>query len=174
MLAVAGIWRGELELLAGDVDAAERAFQASADFLGERRERSFYPTAAAGLARVLLLRRRPEEAWEALRAAESTTASDDMITVVWALGTRGRLLAMEGDLAGAREAAERAVALALETDDLSLQADSLVELAEIVQEPARASAALEEAVFVAERKGNVVVADQARRRLAELGGPAVH
>jgi tetratricopeptide (TPR) repeat protein len=172
MLAVGDIWQGEVELFIGDLAAAERAFRAASDFLDERGERNFYPTAAAGLARACFHQNRPDEAWEALRAAEATTASDDFITVVWALGTRGRLLALDGRLDEAREVAERGVALALETDDLNLHADSLIELADVVQDVTRARAALEDAVRVAERKGNVVVARQARERLASLSAPA--
>lgn len=167
-LAVGDIWRGEMELLAGDLSTAENAFRAAADFLGERGERSFYPTAAAGLAQVLFLQKRYEESWESLRAAEATTASDDLITVVWALGTRARLLALDQRLDEAQKASGRGVELALATDDLSLQADSLIEMAEVVQDPARATAALEDAVRVAERKGNVVLARQACERLASL------
>jgi len=98
-----------------------------------------------------------------------TTASDDAITVVWTLGTRGRLLALDQRLDEAQEASARGVELALETDDLSLQADSLVELAEVVQDAARTGAALEDAARVTELKGNVVLTRQARERLASLG-----
>jgi class 3 adenylate cyclase/tetratricopeptide (TPR) repeat protein len=168
MLAIRGIWRGELELLAADLPAAENAFRAAAEFLGERGERSFYPTAAAGLARVLFLQGRYEESWGALRTAEDTTASDDLITVVWTLATRGRLLAHDQRLDEAREASTRAVELALETDDLSLHADSLIELADVVHDAARATAALEDAARAAEQKGNVVLAAHARERLASL------
>ncbi|MGH3019692.1 MAG: ATP-binding protein, partial [Gaiellaceae bacterium] len=169
MLAVGDIWRGELELLDGDLSTAEDAFRAAADFLGERGERNFYPTAAVGLARVFFLQARYEESWEALRAAETTMASDDLITAVWALGTRGRLLARERRLDEAQEAAERGVRLAFETDDLNLQSDSLIELADVARDEQRAKAALEDALRVAEHKGNVVVARQARQRLARLG-----
>jgi class 3 adenylate cyclase/tetratricopeptide (TPR) repeat protein len=165
MLALGDIWRGELELLAGDVVTAEAAFRAAADFLGDRGDRNFYPTAAVGLARACFHQERYDEAWEALRAAEATTASDDFITVVWALGTRGRLQAQAGLLDEARQAAERGVELSFETDDLNLQADALVELA-AVADAARVRTALEEAVAIAERKGNVVVAQQAREQLA--------
>ncbi len=164
MLAVGDIWRGELELIAGDVATAETAFRAAADFLGERGDRNFYPTAAVGLARACFDQGRHGEAWQALLEAEATTASDDFITVVWALGTRGRLLALEGRFDEAREAAERGVRLAFETDDLNLQADSFVELAAVADET-RARTALEHALEIAERKGNVVVAAQARERL---------
>jgi hypothetical protein len=117
---------------------------------------------------VFFLQERYDEAWTALREAEATTASDDFITVVWALGTRGRLLALEQRGREAEEAAERGVQLAFETDDLNLQADALVELAAVAADAPRAQTALADAVAIAERKGNVVVARQARERLASL------
>ena len=127
-LAVGDIWLGELELYAGDHPAAEQAFGAAATFLEERGDRNFYPTAAAGLARARFHQQRYGEADEALRSAEATTASDDFITVVWTLGTRARLLVREGKADEAAASAERGVALASETDDLNLQAESLIEL----------------------------------------------
>ena len=167
MLAVGDIWRGELELIAGDIATAEAAFRAAADALGERGDRNFYPTAAVGLARACFHQGRIDEAWEALHEAEATTASDDYITVVWALGTRARLLVLDGRDEEAREAVERGVRLAFETDDLNLQADAYIELAAVADE-ARRRTALEGALEIAERKGNVVVVAQAREELARL------
>ena len=164
-LAVGDIWLGELELYAGDHSAAEQAFGAAATFLEERGDRNFYPTAAAGLARARFHQQRYEEADEALRSAEATTASDDFITVVWTLGTRARLLVREGKADEAAASAERGVALASETDDLNLQAESLIELADILQDTQRAAPALEQALGLAVSKENVVYARQARARL---------
>ena len=168
-LAVGEIWRGELELFAWELSAAEDAFRAAAEFLRERGDRNFYPTALTGIARVCFHQERYEEAWEALLAAEATTSSDDLITAVWALGTRARLLALDQRHDEAQQAAERGVELAFETDDLNLHADALIELADVVQDSTRAKAALEDALRVAEQKGNVVVARQVRER---LGGSA--
>jgi len=164
-LAVGDIWLGELELYAGDHSAAEQAFGAAATFLEERGDRNFYPTAAAGLARARFHQQRYEEADEALRSAEATTASDDFITVVWTLGTRARLLVREGKADEAAASAERGVALASETDDLNLQAESLIELADILPDTQRAAPALEQALGLAVSKENVVYARQARARL---------
>ena len=66
--------RGDLErraeLLAGDYAAAEGAFRAAAEFLQERGDRNFYPTAAAGIARACFHQGRYEESDDALRSAE--------------------------------------------------------------------------------------------------------
>ena len=163
-LAVGDIWLGELELYAGDHPAAEQAFGAAATFLEERGDRNFYPTAAAGLARARFHQQRYGEADEALRSAEATTASDDFITVVWTLGTR-TVARPRGKADEAAASAERGVALASETDDLNLQAESLIELADILQDTERAAHALEQALGLAVSKENVVYARQARARL---------
>ena len=120
----------------------------------------------AGLARVLFLQQRYDESRAALLTAEGATATDDSINLVWMLGTRARLDAVDRRLDEAQDAAERGVELAYDTDDLSLQADSLIELAEVVPDATRANAALEDAVRIAEQKGNVVLARHARDRLA--------
>jgi hypothetical protein len=67
-----------------------------------------------------------------------------------------------------KSSSERGVGLAFETDDLSLPADSLLELADLATDVRRARAPLDDALRVGERKGNVVVARQARERLAML------
>ena len=163
-LAIGHIWRGEVELYAGDLAAAEQAFAAAAEFLDERGDRNFYPTAMAGVARARFHQQHYDEADEALRSAEETTASDDFITVVWTLGTRARLLAREGRTDEAVAGAERGVELASHTDDLNLQAEALIELADVAQGTPRAKAALEEALEIAERKDNIVWMRQIRSR----------
>jgi tetratricopeptide (TPR) repeat protein len=164
-LAIGDIWRGEMELYAGDLAAAEQAFGAAAEFLDARGDRNFYPTAMAGVARARFHQERYEEADVALRSAEETTASDDFITVVWTLGTRARFHALEGRVDEAVACAEHGVELASRTDDLNLQAEALVELADVTDSSARADA-LERALELAERKNNVVYVARLRGRLA--------
>jgi class 3 adenylate cyclase/tetratricopeptide (TPR) repeat protein len=170
MLAVGHIWRGEVELLAGDATAAERAFRAAADFLSARGEKGFYPTAAAELAEALLDQGRPGDAWESVRAAEAEMASDDLITVVLVHGVSATLLALDGRQLEAERKARQGVEAALATDDLSLQSWAFLALAEVVGEAA--ATALQDALRVAEQKGNVVLAGRARERLAALAAQA--
>jgi class 3 adenylate cyclase/tetratricopeptide (TPR) repeat protein len=167
-LAVGGIWRGEIEMLAGDASAAERSLRATVGFLHARGERSFYPTAVALLAATLLQQGHRVEAWENLEAAEATTASDDLFTLVFAQSVRARLLAGDGRTAEAEASGRMAVEFALRTDDLSLQAEAFLDLAEVVEDTSARTEAVNEALDVAERKGNVVLAGRARARLAEL------
>jgi class 3 adenylate cyclase/tetratricopeptide (TPR) repeat protein len=168
LLAVGGIWGGEIEMLAGDFAAAERLLRAAADFLDARAERSFYPTAAVLLARALLQQGHVDEAWENLKAGEAATASDDMFTIVGAHAVRTRLLGVAGRTVEAEESGRKAVDLALQSDDLSLQAEAFLDLAGVLGDGSAKAEALTGALEVAERKENVVLAGQARARLAEL------
>jgi class 3 adenylate cyclase/tetratricopeptide (TPR) repeat protein len=168
-LAVGGIWGGEMEMLAGDFAAAEMSLRAAVEFLGARRERSFYPTAAVLLGAALLHQGNGAEAWENVRAAEATTASDDLFTLVFAHAVRARLLSLEGQSREAEQSARNAVEFALQTDDFSLQAEAFLDLAEVVSDWSSKTEALTAAVDVAERKENVVLAGRARAKLAELG-----
>ena len=171
LLAVGLIWRAEIEAFADDAVAAERAAHAAVDFLGARGETGFYPTASLLLADALLTQGRLEEARKALRAGETTMASDDLFSVVTADRVGAKLLALEGRSAEAEEAARRAIELGLQTDDLSLWSEAYLTVAEVVAagQPAAAREALREALRAAERKGNVVLVARARERLAALG-----
>jgi tetratricopeptide (TPR) repeat protein len=87
-----------------------------------------------------------------------------------AFGAAATFLEERGDrnfypTAAAGLARERGVALASETDDLNLQAESLIELADILRDTERAGHALEQALGLAVSKENVVYARQARARL---------
>jgi ATP/maltotriose-dependent transcriptional regulator MalT len=168
LLAVGGIWGGEIEMLAGDFAAAERLLRGAADFLDARAERSFYPTAAVLLARALLHQGHVDEAWENLKAGEAATASDDMFTIVGAHCVRARLLGVAGRTAEAEEFGRKALELALQSDDLSLQAEAFLDLAGVLGDGSAKAEALTGALEVAERKGNVVLAGQASALLAEL------
>jgi tetratricopeptide (TPR) repeat protein len=86
-------------------------------------------------------------------------------------GVRGKTLARKGRLDEALALAGEAVALVRQTDMLTTHAIVLTDLAEVLRLAERreeALAALEDALRLFERKGNVVFAAKARRLLAEL------
>jgi tetratricopeptide (TPR) repeat protein len=168
LLAVGLIWRAEIEGFAGDAVAGERAARAAAEFLGARGDTGFSPTASLLLADALLVQGRSEEAREALRAAETAMASDDLFSVVMADRVGAKLLALEGRAAEAEEAARRGVELALQTDDLGLWSEAYLTLADVLADKPAATDALHEALRAAERKGNAVLAERTRERLAAL------
>ena len=85
---------------------------------------------------------------------------------------RAKLLARAGDVEAAERLAREAVALAEETPDfLLLRGDAVLDLGEVLaatRERPAAVGATEEALELYERKGNVVSASAARRRLTQL------
>jgi hypothetical protein len=81
------------------------------------------------------------------------------------------VLAAHGDGPSGEALAREAVERAASTDDLNLRAGALLDLADILRrkDEDEANAAMREALELFERKGNVVMAERTRARLAELG-----
>jgi class 3 adenylate cyclase len=155
-LAVAGLTQvsGPLELLAGNLEAAEQELREGLEIMEPVGSIGYQ---AALLANVLLRRGAADEA-ERLASIAQAQAADANIAaqVVW----RGVKARLDADPALAEEAVE----VADLTDDLNLRADALMNLAEslrLADEPDQASDALQRAVKLYEQKGNVVGAARA-------------
>ena len=86
-------------------------------------------------------------------------------------GVRAKVLAVRGELDRAERLAREGVAIAEPGDYIDLRGDMWMDLAEIltVRGSTDARDALEHALALYERKGNLVSAARARGRLAELG-----
>jgi tetratricopeptide (TPR) repeat protein len=86
------------------------------------------------------------------------------------------VLARRGELAEAERLAREAVAMGEETDMIDTQADAYADLAEVLSLAGRSEEAIEafdQALGRYERKGNVVMAERMRERLAALRENAV-
>ena len=154
--AIGAIDGSAIELLAGDLDGAEREIRAGYDILVEIGDVHLRPTLAAYLAAALARAHRTAEAEELARFAESHSDEDDIVTeVMWRVAS--------AEVEGSEQLARRAVELAAPTDFLDLQATALVALARVLQAAGSAEAAsvAAEAQAVYERKGNIVGAMQA-------------
>ena len=100
-------------------------------------------------------------------------AHDDLHTIVPCHATRARLKARQGSFELSQQLAEKAVALAEETDYLNMQGDALGALAFVLEASGRrseAEAAAAEAVERYERKGDLVMAGRMREQLRALTG----
>jgi tetratricopeptide (TPR) repeat protein len=157
-LAVAGLTQvsGPLELLAGDLDAAEQELREGLEIMQPLGSIGYQ---AALLANVLL-RRGETDAAERLASIAQAEAADANIAaqVIW----RG----VKAQLEANPSLAEEAVAVADRTDDLNLRADALVNLAESLRlagAPDQAADTLQRAVQLYEQKGNVVGATRAAK-----------
>jgi class 3 adenylate cyclase/tetratricopeptide (TPR) repeat protein len=171
LAALTGQTSVEVELLAGDPDAAVEFGEEGSTLLDGLGERSMLSTAAGKLAQALYALDRLEEAESWAGRAEELGASDDAITQMLWRQVRAKVLARRGEHPEAERLAREAVAIGEGTDMLDAQGDTHADLGEVLllagQED-EAAAALQQALARYERKGNLVMAGRARVRLEEL------
>jgi tetratricopeptide (TPR) repeat protein len=169
-----GTVRADVELLAGDLDAAEATLREQCDYFERMHNRAVLAVRAAKLAEALLRQGRLDEATHWAAVSRSHAASDDQSAQLILTPVEAKLLAREGKILEARELAEEAVRLADGTDGLNLIAFARLALAEVLRAAeltGEARRATVEAVQLFERKGNVVAAAHARD-LLEFEVPA--
>ncbi len=157
-----------VEMLAGDLDAAERIGRETYATLERMGERGYLSSVAALLAHALSARGELDEAERFSRASEDAAAAEDAFSHVLWRSARAKIRARRGELVEAEALAREAVAIAEHTDFLNTHGDTLADLGEIVAlagRPAEAAAVLEQAAEILERKGNL--ASLERVRLAE-------
>ena len=159
-----------VELLAGDLAAAERELRRDHAALSELGERYYLSTVTALLAGVLEARGELAEAEALSRSAEELADEDDVDSQVAWRSARARVLALTGRSDEATRLAEEAVELAAGTVDIALHGLTLLELGIVLRRTGRdgeAEAAWRAAVEIYERKEDVVSAARARALLAE-------
>jgi ATP/maltotriose-dependent transcriptional regulator MalT len=164
-----------VELLAGDVAAAERELRRDYELLDRIGERYLRPTVAANLALVLLLEERREEAAELVRVAEEVATEDDIETQSLWRSAKAALLAQAGDVDAAEEMASEAVGLLRRTDAIVQTADALCIYAAVLARGGRheeRAAALREAAALYSQKGNLVAERTTRSALEEVAKAA--
>ncbi len=170
-LAAGGMALWEIEMLAGDLSAAERAARRSCELLEQLGEVGHRSTSAGQLAASLYALARLDEAHEWTEAAEGLAPTGDVSSQMLWRQVRARILARRGQHEKAEELAHEAVLLAEETDMLNYHANALADLAEVDVAAGRAEdgrAHIEEALILYQQKGNLVAVGRAGRRLEEL------
>ena len=163
-----------VNVLAGDPAAAERDLRRDYEALEQMGEKYMLCSVASELARALVEEGRDEEAEHYTEVARELAAADDLSAQVLWRSVRARVLARRGEQEQAVALAREAVALLRDTDSLVAQADALVDLAEVLQaggQGADASAALDEALELFERKGDLASAARARAMLEDAPAP---
>ena len=158
-----------IELLAGDLAAAESELRADYRRLEEMGERNYISTTAGLLGDVLYRQGRYEESAEFTAACEHLAYPGDVASQFHWRCVRGKLKARQGATDEAESLLSAATALIETSDQLDLQGTGLLDLAdvrELAGAPADAAALCERAAELFERKGNVVSALRARQ-LAE-------
>ena len=112
---------------------------------------------------------RPDEAEHWLQHGRETAPTDEPTPQMLWRQVRARVLASRGEHDEAERLAREAVTQAEKTDMLNAHADALTDLAAVLALAGQdAQAELEQALALYERKGNLVMAERTRSRLAEL------
>jgi tetratricopeptide (TPR) repeat protein len=163
--------RGELELLAGDLPAAERILREGWNELGEIGERGYRSTTGARLAQVLALFGRYEEALAIASEAEALTSSDDWVTTAEALCARAYVASGRADHEAAVTYARRATELADGHEYVITRTHFWLARGEILVAAGllgEAREALAEAIRLSRIKGAGVQEERARALLDQL------
>jgi len=162
-----------IELLAGDLAAAEREVRSDSAFLERMGETFFFATMTALLARLVRDQGRDGEALELSEVAHLAAAPDDVDAQLLWRSIQAPILARSGQLARAETLAREALELARQTEGPALHADVLSELAEVLVLAGRngeARSTINEAISLYLAKGDRVSAGRASVRLDRLGG----
>ena len=174
LAALTSINSGWVEMIAGDPVAAGRELRGDYETLDAMGERNYISTTAAFLAEALYRQGRLDEAEEMSRVSEGIAAPDDRETqAVWR-NARAKSLARRGRCEEALALAAESVRIIGESDNVEMQGNALLSLAEVdclcglIPE---ALAAATEAMGRFEHKGNVVSLAVARnfRQSLEAG-----
>ena len=150
-----------VELLAGRPAEAEARLRPGYEALDAMGEKALLATTAAMLAHALYAQGRHEEAAELSRASEQSAAEDDVSAQVGWRTVRAKLLAADGQTEDAEQLATEGVRLAERTDLLTLHAEALRDLGEVLRaggRPEDADAAARAALDLYLQKGDVVSA----------------
>jgi ATP/maltotriose-dependent transcriptional regulator MalT len=162
---ICGTVRADIELLAGELEAAEATLREQCEHFDREGDRAHLAVRAAKLAEALYRQGQLDEAESWLVAARSFAASDDQSAqlIIGAVGAK--VLAVRGQAADARKLAEHTVRLADRTDGLNLIAFTRLALAEVLSTAglvAEARGVIAVAIDLFDRKGNSMGAAQAR------------
>jgi class 3 adenylate cyclase/tetratricopeptide (TPR) repeat protein len=169
--ALTSIDSAVIELLAGDLAAAESELRADYRRLEEMGERNYISTTVGLLAEVLYRQGHYEESAEFAGACEQLASPGDVASQFLWRCVCGKLRARQGVFGEAESLLTTAIALIETSDQLDLQGTGLMDLAEVRElagAPAGAAALSERAAGLFERKGNVVSARMARQLTERL------
>jgi tetratricopeptide (TPR) repeat protein len=161
--------RFDVAMLQGDAVRAEAVAREACETAQANGELGNFMWFCCNLAQALLELQRDDEAEQWLERGRETAATDERLPQMLWRQARAKVLARRGELQEGERLAREAVALAEETDMLNAHADALLDLAEVLALAGRdAQAELEQALALYERKGNLVMAERTRSRVADL------
>jgi class 3 adenylate cyclase/tetratricopeptide (TPR) repeat protein len=160
-----------IELLAGDMAAAERVLRPACEELVRIGDLGHLCSNAPDLVDALYAQGRADEGWSWIELVDGSMIDEDMDAQIAVRRVKAKLLAHRGDLEDAERVARQAIDLGARTDFLDLRARAFGDLAEVLRlagKTAEAALAVEEAIRLHELKGNVVAPEELRGLLAEV------
>ncbi|MDQ3066510.1 MAG: hypothetical protein M3R12_05075, partial [Actinomycetota bacterium] len=166
-------WTGEIEELADDLDAAERAYREGLERSARAGDRLGL-VRAYRLGRVLDARGSHDDVGGLFPVSNNEAAETALDQVVWR-SARARELARCGQVEEAVALARHAITLAEPSDNLRLRCEGLEALIHVLLAAERrgeAIPAVEELLHLRERKGEPVAAGKARSLLRQLRATA--
>jgi predicted ATPase/transcriptional regulator with XRE-family HTH domain len=171
--AISTAQAGEIEMMAGDLAAAEPELKKGCEELRAMGERAYLSSWLSLLAKAEYGLGRFGEAYQLTEEAEALAVAGDLDAHVRWRAARAMVLAQRGQFASARQFAGQAEALIAPTasTEAELQAAVLVakaEVAKLAGAPAEAAASLRKALRIYEDRRVVPLADRTRATLASL------
>jgi class 3 adenylate cyclase/tetratricopeptide (TPR) repeat protein len=164
---------GYVELLAGDPKAAADRLRAGAEECAQMGERYVLSNMLALLAQARYAQGVLAEAAQLASDAERAAPSDEVVAQATARAARGKALARLGRVEQAVTAARSAFDIVSGTGLSTVEADTLLDLAEeleLLGDPIGARMAATDALTRYERKGNLISAGRASAAVRRLGG----
>jgi tetratricopeptide (TPR) repeat protein len=161
----------DVELLAGDAEAAERDLRVAYEALERMGDRGLLSAVAAQLGRALCAQEHYNAAERFAQISQELAHSDNVAAQMLWRTTRSKALARRQHLEEAESLARQACEITEQTDALNSQGLSLTTLAEVLLLAGRGKEAaplLAWALKLFEQKGNVVAAAGVRETLANL------
>jgi tetratricopeptide (TPR) repeat protein len=157
-----------VRLIEGQPRLAEFPLRTGIDKLVSIRDRGLLATTLAMLAQAVYAQGQLPEAAQLCRMAARAGATEDIVTQVIWRSVNAKVLAHQDCPEEAETVAREAVALVAPTDLLSHHADAMLDLAEVLRMVSRTDEyhdAVQAALSLYERKGNVIGAARARSLL---------
>jgi len=158
----------QIEILAGDLPAAERLLRADHDALGAMGERYLLASVDGKLARILYTLDRFAEARELAEGVRDMAMDDDLDAQALWRSVLAMLEAREGRPEEGIRLADEAIAMRRQSDALVLLADALDDFGEVLRfsgHDDESRAVRNEALRLYERKGDIVSAGRVRALL---------
>jgi tetratricopeptide (TPR) repeat protein len=168
---LAGFWTGPLEMLAGEPAAAEAELRPACEYFQARGEQGLLSSLSAFLGDALYEQGRFGEARSWVKVSRETATIDDYNAQGLGRSLEAKLLARDEKFDEAETVPREAIEFVNRSDELDTQAHvhlGLVEVYRLAGRNEEAVAALDDAIALFERKGNVVMIERSRALRDEL------